>query len=206
MSAVHLSMLATSRRWQSNFLAVLPTIKTHAKVRFRCLPAEARAEAISESIARAFVSYGRLAQKRRLKYAYPSSLASFSVQAVGNHRRVGGHVNSKDVCDPLAQRKHRFAVASITPWSPDHGTWTDLTLATRKVFPADQACFNLDFAQWLKSWPPRDRRIINMLAAGEPATTIALKFRLSDGRVSQFRRLYQASWEELQGLSPATAA
>lgn len=206
MSAIPLSMLATSRRWQTNFLAVLPTIKTHAKVRFRCLPTEARAEAISESVARAFVYYGRLAQKRRLKYAYPSSLATFSVQAVRNHRRVGGHVNTKDVCDPLAQRKHHLTVASLTPWSLDQNTWTDLTLATRKVSPADQACFNLDFKAWLKSWPPRDRRIIAMLAGGEPATAVALKFRLSDGRVSQLRRQYQVSWEQFQGLAQATAA
>ena len=44
MSAVAtpLSELATSRRWQNNFMTILPAVQNHATVRFRRLPAEAR--------------------------------------------------------------------------------------------------------------------------------------------------------------------
>jgi hypothetical protein len=76
-----------------------------------------------------------------------------------------------------------------------------MTLEDRRVSPANQAAFNLDFAAWVKSFARRDRRMIGNLAAGGSTFAVAEKFRLSPGRVSQFRRRFEQSWNQFQGTS-----
>lgn len=206
MSAIPRSQLATSRRWQSNFLVVLPAVETHASIQFRRLKPEARAEAMAETVARAFVEYGCLAQRHRLAHAYPGSLATFAVQRVREHRQVGGHRNCRDVLNPLTHKKKGISVASLTPWDGALGAWRDLLLESRRVSPADQACFNLDFQAWLRTWPSRHRQIIAALAAGHGTLAVARKFGVSEGRVSQLRRRYEASWQQFQGTDNMTRA
>ena len=200
-AAIPLSALATSDRWQSNFLSVLPAVKTHAQVCFRRLRPEARDEAVAETVARAFVDYGHLAKQRRLAQGYPSTLASYAVQRVRGHRGVGVHQTAKDVLSPVAQKKHGFALTTLTPWDATEETWREAVVESRRVTPAEHVAFSLDFAAWLKQWSPRQRKVINALAAGHRAMAVAEKFGVSQGRVSQWRRRYQKSWEIFQGES-----
>jgi hypothetical protein len=198
-SAIPLSRLATSRRWQTNFLAVLTTVETHAKISFRRLRPEARAEAVAETVARAFCDYGHLARQRRLSCAYPGSLATFAVRAVRGHRKVGCRQNAKDALSPIAQKKHAFTASTLTPWKSAEGTWREVVVESKRFSPADRAVFTLDFAEWLRQWPPRHREIINALAAGERTNAVAQRFGVTEGRVSQFRKRYQESWDQFQG-------
>jgi len=199
MTAIPLSRLASSKAWQTNFLTVMPTVQDHARFRFRHLPACHKAEAVSESIARACVDYAALARKRQLHRAFAGSLATYAVKAVGAGRRVGGHMTSRDVMSKLAQKRRGFVVGSITPASQADGSWRDLLLESRRVSPADQAAFNVDFAEWLKTWPSRHRAIIKALASGGTTTELAMRFRVSLGRISQLRRQYEQSWAQFQG-------
>ena len=201
MTAIPLSQLATSRRWQSNFLAVLPAVQSHAMVCFRRLRPDARAEAMADTIARAFVDYGCLAKRNRLAHAYAGSLASFAVQRVRGHRQVGSRQNSKDVLNPLTHQKKGITVNSLSPWCGKEDTWRDLVLESRRVSPADQACFNVDFQEWLKRWPQRHRQIIGYLASGHRVKAVARKFGVTEGRVSQMRDQYRRSWEQFQGAA-----
>ena len=198
MSAIPLSALATSRRWQSNFLAVLPAVQTHASIQFRRLKPEARAEATAETVAAACVSYATLARQKKLDRVYVTNIATFAVQRVRGHRQVGGHQNSTDVLNPKAQKEHGLAVTSITPWDGEHQTWKDVAVESRKIGPADMACFRLDFQTWLRRWSPRHRQIINALASGMGTGEVAVKFSVSEPRISQFRRRYEQSWELFQ--------
>src|ERR1035437_1247406 len=66
MTAIPLSQLATSRRWQNNFLKVLPAVQEHAAISFRRLRPEAKDEATAETIARACVNYANLARQKKL--------------------------------------------------------------------------------------------------------------------------------------------
>ena len=205
MSRTSLSQHPTSGHWQSDFLAVLPAVRTHAQICFRRLPACHRAEATAATIARAFVDYGALARRRKLSRAYPSTLASYAVKEVRGQRQVGGHLATRDVMSPIAQQRHRFVVRSLTPWSPTEEGWADLVLESRRVSPADQACFNVDFREWFKQWPQRHRGIINALAAGHGTKTVAHRFGVSEPRISQLRREFQRSWEQFQGQIDAAA-
>ena len=81
-----------------------------------------------------------------------------------------------------------------------------MVLETRRVSPADQAAFNLDFQAWLQGWSRRDRHILFHLAAGNGTFAVAERFKISPARVSQLRRRYEQSWLEFQGMPLANAA
>ena len=195
-----LSIMAASRRWQTNFLSVLPAVHHHARIRFRRLPQFARQEAIASTIARAFVDYGILARQRKLARAYPSSLADYAVRRIRAGRTVGGSQNARDL---LNHNPHRRHIQSVTPWNSSDGTWRELVLENHRTTPADQAAFNLDFQTRIAQWPPRHRDIINTLAAGHRNCDVALRFKTSRSRISQLRRTYRHSWEQFQGALAA---
>jgi hypothetical protein len=195
-----LSIMAASRRWQTNFLSVLPTVHHHARICFRRLPQFARQEAIASTIARAFVDYGILARQRKLSRAYPTSLAEFAVRRIRAGRTVGGSQNARDLLNHDPHCRH---IQSLTPNNSSDGTWRELVLANRRITPADQAAFNLDFQTWFAQWPPRHQDIINTLAAGHRNCDVALRFKTSRSRISQLRRTYRQSWEQFQGALAA---
>jgi len=193
-----LSTLATSRCWQNNFLGVLPAVRNYARHCFRRLHGEARQEAIAATIAQAFADYGNLARQRKLAHVYPSSLATFAVRRVRAGRPVGTPQNTRDLFnrDPLR-------IQSLTPCDSGEGTWRELVVEDRRVTPAEQACFNLDFRDWLSQWPRRHRNIITTLAAGNRTKEVAAVFKLSCARISRLRREFQSSWEQFQGVGQA---
>ena len=194
MSRTPLSRLATTGHWQSDFLAIMPVVKRLAQFSFRRLPAWHRAEMIAETIARAFVDYGRLVRRRKLSGAYPSTLASYAVKEVRGHRRVGGHLANRDVMSPGLQQRHGFDVGPLALRCSEG--WREMVLESPRVSPADQACFNVDFQTWFRQWPQRQRNIINALVAGHGPKAVAHRFGISQPRVSQLRREYQRSWEQ----------
>ena len=204
--AIPLSELASSRRWQSNFMTILPAVEKHASVRFHRLPAEAREEATAEAVAAACVSYARLARQKKLAQVYPGSIATFAVKGVHAGRHVGGHLGGRDLLNPLTQKKKGIVVGTLSSWDSKRATWKDIAVESRRTSPADTAAFRLDFQTWLKTWNRRHRKIIAMLGAGYRTLTVARKLGVSAARVSQFRRQYRQSWEQFQNTEPAVQA
>ena len=196
MSCVPVSELSVSSSWQSGFLAVLPTVRTHARIRFRYLRPESREEAVQAAIASACLSYQRLARQGKLHGIRPSSLADYAVRRVRSGRSVGSPQNSADLHSPLAQRKHEIRQHSLT--STDQ-SWDQTLVESKRVLPADRAAFRLDFEQWVSSMSQRDRQIITVLASGEATSAVAGRFGLTAGRVSQLRRRYEQDWQVFQG-------
>ena len=158
MTAVPLSHLATSRRWQTNFMNVLPAVETHASVCFRHLRGDALAEAIAQAIASACLSYATLVRQGKLSRVYAGSLANYAVKAVNSFRVVGGRQSARCVMNPLAQKLHSVAVKSMSPWSRSDNTWREVVVESRRVSPADRAAFNVDFQEWMKQWPEAQRQ------------------------------------------------
>jgi hypothetical protein len=198
MSAIPLSSLATGGSWQQSFLAVMPAILTHARIRFRRMPWHRREDAIAEAIACACVNYQRLAAQGRLHRAYVSSLSGFSARHVAQDRHVGGSQNARDLLSPLAQRKHGFTLQSLNSAHDCRG-WRSLVGEDRHYSPADVAAFRIDFGQWMRTHTHRHRRIIGRLASGDGTYAVADRFGLSPARVSQLRRKYEHSWHIFQG-------
>lgn len=71
-----MSQLATSRRWQTNFLDVLPAVNRHAKNRFRRLNPALREEATAEAQARGSLTYATLVRQHKLHQVYTGNLAT----------------------------------------------------------------------------------------------------------------------------------
>ena len=187
--------------WQAGFLDVLPAVQTHAKIHFRKLLAEQREEAIQETIAAAVVSFRKLAAEGMLHVARPSTLATYAVLHVRSGRHVGGHQDTAgDVLSPVARRRHEIKIDNIG----DDG-WLEMLIASRKSDVPDLAAFRIDFEDWVSSFARRDRKIIAALASGERTKTVAERFGISHGRVSQLRRRYEHHWLLFQGEPTADA-
>ena len=191
----------TDSGWQAGFLSVLPAIRTHAKIRFRKLPAEKREEAIQETIAAACTHYQVAAVQGKLDAVKPGPLADFAVRHVRTGRHVGGKQDAaKDVMSPACQHLHGIRLQSYCNRSGDGGDgWQQVAIANRKDPIPDTAAFRIDFARWLKTLNRRDRKIIARFTSGEGTAAVAGRFGISPARVSQLRRLYEHRWRCFQG-------
>ena len=89
--------------WHRGFLAMLPTIVSHAKFAFRHLRPEALAEAVQEVVANCCRAYARLVELNKISLAYPRVLARYGVAQTRDHRRVGGRLNVRDVLSDHCQ-------------------------------------------------------------------------------------------------------
>jgi hypothetical protein len=190
--------LPPAPRGQGGFLALLPAITTHARIRFRHLPAERREEAVANTIAHAFAGYHSLARRRRLGRAYASTLAEYAVRATRSGRVLGSSQSCRDALSPVAQRRHRFAVLNLG--GPETTVWRRVAGAGHCVDPSAVAVFNLDFEMWLGSLGRRLRRLVTLLVAGWRTGEAARKLRVSAGRVSQLRWSLEQSWRRFQGI------
>ena len=104
---------ASANHWQTRFLTMLPNIHTHARVAFCSMDAEAREDAISEVVARAYLDYARLVERNMEHVAFPSVLAGYAIRQYLSGRRVGTKVNSGDVHSKTAQRKNGHELVEI---------------------------------------------------------------------------------------------
>jgi len=195
--------------WQTGFLAVLSTVETHARIRFRRLNADRREEAIQETIAAACMNFQLAAAQGNLNVVHPSTLADFAVR----HTRTGRHVGcaqdaARDVMSPACHRRYGVRVSRFfESRSADIANgWQQAVIADRKVPVPDLAAFRIDFAGWLQTLTDRDREIICAFSGGDSTKAVAERFGLSEGRVSQLRRKFERLWLAFQGECAEAAA
>ena len=189
-------------KFQENdlFIQFILAIKRHARVAFRNLRPQERAEAVSEVVANAFAAFRRLAERGKIDVAYPSPLARFAVAQVRSGRRVGNKLDSHDVFSFLVQHQHGFSLESLNPVESDD--WCEALVDNTVTPVADAAVFRLDFSSWLQGLERRDRELINFLSLGNKPRETAERFRISQARISQLRSALQASWREFQNDEP----
>jgi hypothetical protein len=128
-------------------------------------------------------------------------LTDFAVRHVHQGRHVGGAMCVTDVFSQTARIRHGFRVQSITP-AIGTEEWQDIAVEDRKIGPAGIATLRVDFQAWLNKFTPRDRQIINHLAAGARTQDVARQFEISEVRVSQKRRTFEQSWTNFQAGLP----
>ena len=184
---------------------MMPKIETHAKVAFRHLNPEAREEAVQEVICNACCAYVRLVELGKADLAYPLVLARYGVAQTKDGRKVGGHLNCRDVLSAYCQQRKNVSVETMDKFDKVEDTWQEAIVEDKHAGPAEVATTRLDFAAWLKSLPSRLRRIAKFLAKGETTTAAAQKFCLSAGRISQIRKELHQAWHEFHGEEPTVA-
>ncbi|MBW3599728.1 MAG: hypothetical protein KY475_20965 [Planctomycetes bacterium] len=183
--------------WHAAFLAMLPTIRRHARFRFRRLDREAREEAVQEVVANALVAFVRLVERGRLDVAFPTPLARFAVAQYSVGRHVGGKLNTRDVLSPYAQHRRGVVVESIfRPKDDDQRPWMETLIEDPRTPVADQAAFRIDFPAWLDTLQPRDRRMAETMSVGVRPLDVAEMFQISPARVSQIRGQMALAWEQ----------
>jgi hypothetical protein len=193
-------------KWHKRFLAMLPKIRKHAAVAFRYLRSEAREEAVHEVVCNALKAFVRLVQLKKVDLAYPTVLARYGVKQTRDGRKVGGHLNVKDVLSKYCQDQKDVVVERLDHFDKTEEAWQEVLVEDKHSGPAAVAAMKIDFTEWLKTLSYRVRRIAKLLATGEKTSIVAKKFDLSDGRISQLRRELAQSWKTFQGDFDSTAA
>ena len=191
--------------WHAGFLKLLPDIQRHVRLCFRHLDPDAREEAVQEAIANAMVAYTRLAAFGKESVAYASPLARYAVGQYLDGRRVTGQ-NIRDVLSALCQRVKGIVVQRLDYFDEETGEWQELIVEDRHATPAEVASVRIDFQDWLRTLPRRERSVALKLATGETTSGVAKLFQITAGRVSQLRRELHARWCEFQGEPLLTAA
>ena len=190
--------------WHAGFLKLLPAIRRHVQLCFRHLDPEARDEGVQEAIANAMVAYARLASLGKEDVAYAGTLASYAVKQYLDGRRVTGR-NVRDVMSVCCQKHKGVIVQRLDVYDEEAGEWQELIVEDRHATPAEVATVRIDFQDWLRKLPKRERHMALKLATGESTSGVARLFSITAGRVSQLRRELFDRWQEFQG-EPVVAA
>jgi hypothetical protein len=193
----------------AEFLAILPRIETHALIFFRHLRCPGRrADAIQETIAISWRWFLRIKEKDKDVTEFVSTLASYAVRHVRSGRRLCGQEKSKDVLSPLAQHKHRFCVEHLAGstrcdyealYADRHGqdeldAYEERLRDNTQSPVADHAAFRIDYPAWLSQLGQRSREIVADMTLDLGTGELALKHRVSQGRISQMRREFYHDW------------
>lgn len=192
-----------------DFIPLALVVTRHAKVAFRGIPACHREEKVAEAVASALQSFVRLkARGQKPAEDFPSMMAHFAVLHVKNDRHVGSRSSTREVLSFATQRKRGFQIESLprscnrshddlygsTRGQTDLDRWEDQFQDGGRWPIPDQVALKLDFAAFLRSLSPRDRRIVRFLALGHSGQEAAQKFKLSPGRMSQLRHQWCREW------------
>ena len=185
--------------WHEGFLAMLPAIVRHIRIAFRYLAPEARQEAVQEATCNAMAAYEALAKRGKMAAAYPSVLARFAVAQTRDSRKVGGHLNCKDVLSEYCRRLKGVVVERLDKFDRDEDQWVEAVVEDHHTPVLDQVAFRCDFPAWLDRLSRRNRKIAQALAAGHSTGKVSKRFDVSPGRISQLRRELHRSWHEFLG-------
>ena len=184
---------------QEEFLNLLPSIRTQARLAFRKEKPELREELIAEVIANCFVAFARLIDRGLDEVIYATPLTNFAIKQVRSGRKVGGSLNVNDVSSRYSQQTKGFVVEELDHFDQQNEEWKEILIEDRHAGPAETAASRIDFGQWLRSLPKRTRRVAETLASGETTTKAARKHGVSAGRISQMRRELMDNWQAFQG-------
>ena len=109
-------------------MRMAPAIETHAKIAFRHLRPDERAEAIQDVLCNVCAALARLDELDKLDIAYPSVLARFGVAQVRDGRKVGCHLNIRDVSSPYCQRRKKLTVERLDRFDDEDNQWVEAVI------------------------------------------------------------------------------
>jgi DNA-directed RNA polymerase specialized sigma24 family protein len=196
---------------QQEFTVHLPALEKAARWAFgrgRRLKRQDYEEVLAEVCAAAWSAWvGLLRRGKDPVQVGVHGIANNAVRYVRNGRRVAnrsGGRGAMDIYHPAAQKDRGYQV--INPDSLDEtvngsppGVWTN------SCTPADEACFRVDYEQWLGTLSPRRRRIAELLTEGHGTLEVAREIGVTSAAISQTRAWLHVSWRTFQGDMSATS-
>jgi DNA-directed RNA polymerase specialized sigma24 family protein len=194
------------------FVAALPAIRQSARYALRRRRRD-REDLLAEAIACAWKAWHGLVDRGRNPVAVGvTAIAVWAARHALKGRRIGNRFcgrGAMDIFHRRAQSRCSFRVVSYDstsapPSGSGHATWRDWLVADRRVSPADEACFRLDFRDWLSRLPERRRKTAELLAQGDGTLDVARSVGISPAAISQARGWLARSWRDFQD-EPAAA-
>ncbi len=195
---------------QAQFTATLSAVEDAVKFAFRRrLRPQEYEEALAEARAAAWSAWhGLLKRGKDPVEVGVHGIAKNAIRYVKNRRRIGNRncgQGAMDVFHPTAQARCGFTLVSLDtgtgsfPGERTRGAWREWLAEDNRVTPADEACFHVDFEDWLAGLPARKRRVAELLADGHDGAAAARQAGVSPGRVCQIRPELERSWQTFQG-------
>ena len=80
----------------------------------------------------------------------PSPLARYGVAQAKDGRKVGGHLNCKDVLSEHCQRRKHLTIERLDKFDAEADAWEEILVEDQHAGPADVAVSRIDFAAWLR--------------------------------------------------------
>ena len=158
---------------------------------------------MQEVVCNALKAFVRLVQLKKTDIAYPTVLAKYGVAQVKDGRKVGGHLNVRDVSSQYCQHQKRINVERLDHFDEEENVWQEAVIVDTRMAPVPEiVSFRVDFAAWLKRLSHRNRRIAETLALGNRPGDVAKRFKVSAGRISQLRNELAKSWKTFVGDVP----
>lgn len=201
MNAVHThdGPAAVDHHLYAAFVAAVPKILNVAGYRFRRVSCpDTREDCVRETVALCWVWFVRLVQKGRNPDTFMTALATYGAKAVHSGRQACGQEKVRDVLSRRCQRRRGFTVASLHELAdaddPLEGVLADALADNTSTPVPDQVQFRCDFPAWSRRLPEVKRRLVEMLALGHRTKDLATTFRLSEGRISQLRKEFNADY------------
>jgi hypothetical protein len=188
---------------QDQFSAHLPAIENAVRWIFRpCrrLRQQDYEEILAQARAAAWSSWvGLLRKGKDPVQVGVHAIANHAARYVRKGRKVGNRSGGRGSMDVYRAQKGRdFRVVNLDNLDQavggvPRGVWTNWCT------PADEACFRVDYADWVTSLGARRRRIALLLAAGHTTGDVAKAVCISAAAVSQTRTWLRRNWESFQG-------
>ena len=193
--------------WHAKLLAMLPTIIRYAKRAFRNYDPETRQEAVQNVVANTTAAVAGLAKRGKLDLAYPTVLAKFGIRRTLDNRKTGSSQNIKDVLSKYCQEHKGVMVERLDKFNEQEDCWKEAVVQDTRSSPVPEVvAFRVDFKDWLKSLPPRDRKVARFLSLGHRTSDAARRFKVTPSRIAHLRRELAESWRKFLGDEPGPAA
>ena len=157
--------------WQSEFLAMLPSIEARLRRDFGFLDAESATEAVREAVAHAVFAYVRMHDQGRAHVVTPSTLAYYSSRQVKCGRPAASRMNSKEPLSLYGQLRSKIEVEQPST------NWIDTMVEDKRASVVDLVAAKLDVAAWFKTLPQRMKRIAKDLAFGWSTSEVSEEAR-----------------------------
>ena len=186
---------------QERFAKMLPRIQRDAHFFFRMQAPKAQAESVASAVAWAWQMYVRLIDREQEALAYPAPLAMYGCKRVRSQRSVGSAFASHEL---LAQWGG-IDVETLHSLAEFDATEETHLIDEKALRPDDLAASRIDYSAWMDSLPAHDRRLAELLASGTSTDAAAIHLRVSNGRISQLRRVLERSSRAFIGADGSVA-
>ena len=121
--------------WHADFEAMLPSIETHARIAFRHLKPEAKAEAVQETILQCLpglCTARRVGQDRRGLPDGAGEVRGASDQGGSQGRR---QLNVRDVSSGYCQQRKNLLVQRLDHYDSEEEAWSEVLVEDRHAVP-----------------------------------------------------------------------